>query len=51
LARVFRYDAGTLEVDQPALLNLVSQDARIEEVSLAAVHPGEKARVTGIRVS
>ena len=49
LARVFRYDAGTLEVDQPALLNLVSQDARIEEVSLAAVHPGEKARVTGIR--
>lgn len=49
LARAFRYDAGTLEVDQQALLSLVSQDARIEEVSLAVVHSGEKVRVTGIR--
>ena len=49
LARAFRYDGGTLEVDQQALLSLASQDARIEAVSLAVVHPGEKARVTGIR--
>lgn len=49
LARAFRYDGATLEVDQPALLSLVSQDARIEAASLAVVHPGDKTRVTGIR--
>jgi len=49
LARAFRYDAGTLEVDQQALLSLVAQDERIEVVSLAVVHSGEKVRVTGIR--
>lgn len=45
----FHYRAGVMEVDQGALLELMLQDGRIEEASLAVVHPGEKVRVTGIR--
>ena len=45
----FRYKAGQLELSRRELSNLVTQDGRIEEVSLAVIHPGEKVRVTGIR--
>jgi glycine reductase complex component B subunit alpha and beta len=49
LGRRLQYQAGVLEVDQQALLDLVLEDRRIEDVSLAVVYPGEKVRVTGIR--
>ena len=49
LGGVFRYEAGKLEVDRRELADLVSEDSRIEDVSLAVVHPGEKTRITGIR--
>ena len=49
LGRRLHYQGGALEVDQRALLDLVLEDRRIEDVSLAVVHPGEKVRVTGIR--
>jgi len=45
----FRYEAGTLTIDQRGLANLVLQDARIEDASFAVVCPGERVRVTGIR--
>jgi hypothetical protein len=43
------YGGGALEVDQQALMDLVLEDRRIEDVSLAVVYPGERVRVTGIR--
>lgn len=46
---VFGYEAGTLQVDRQALVDMVLQDWRVEDASLAIVYPGEKARVTGIR--
>jgi glycine reductase len=49
LGTAFRYEAGKLELSRRELTDLVIQDGRIEEVSLAVVHPGEKVRVTGIR--
>jgi glycine reductase complex component B subunit alpha and beta len=49
LGKRFHYDAGILEVDQRDLTNLMLQDRRIEDASLAVVYPGEKVRVTGIR--
>lgn len=49
LGGAFRYEAGKLELSQRELADLVIQDGRIEEVSLAVVHPGESVRVTGIR--
>ena len=49
LGDAFRYEAGKLELNRGELSDLLSQDGRIEEVSLAVVHPGEKVRVTGIR--
>jgi glycine reductase complex component B subunit alpha and beta len=49
LGKTFRYEAGILDVDRPALVDLILHDRRIEEASLAVVHPGEKVRVTGIR--
>ena len=49
LGRRFHYRAGSLEVDQQALTDLVLEDRRIEETSLEVVYPGEKVRVTGIR--
>lgn len=47
--RTFRYRDGVLEIDERELSELVRQDARIEDVAFAVVHPGEKVRVTGIR--
>lgn len=49
LSDAFRYEAGNLELSRRELSDLVMQDGRIEEVSLAVVHPGERVRVTGIR--
>ena len=49
LGKAFGYQGATLEVDQHELADLVSQDPRIDEASIAVVHPGEKVRVTGIR--
>lgn len=49
LGHRFKYDAGVLEVDQPALLTLVSEDSRISNVDFDVVHPGEKTRIAGIR--
>jgi glycine reductase complex component B subunit alpha and beta len=49
LGGAFRYETGALQLNQRELLGLVTQDRRIEEASLAIVHPGEKVRVTGIR--
>jgi sarcosine reductase len=49
LGKRFHYHAGSLEVDQQALTDLVLEDRRIDETSLEVVHPGEKVRVTGIR--
>ncbi|HXG52261.1 MAG TPA: glycine/sarcosine/betaine reductase component B subunit [candidate division Zixibacteria bacterium] len=45
----FHYCGETLEVAERELLELTRQDERLEDVSLAVVHPGEKVRVTGIR--
>src|SRR5918999_329730 len=49
LGRRFAYASGTLEVDEGELVNLVLQDSRIAEASLAVAMPGEKTRITGIR--
>jgi Glycine/sarcosine/betaine reductase component B subunits len=49
LGKRLQYQAGALEVDQRALVDLVLEDRRVEDVSLAVVYPGERVRVTGIR--
>ena len=49
LGHRFRYDNGVLEVDEPALLALVSEDARLSDVHFTVVRPGESTRITGIR--
>lgn len=49
LGSAFRYQAGKLELNEQELSDLVIQDRRIQEISLAIVHPGERVRVTGIR--
>ncbi|HEX9454425.1 MAG TPA: glycine/sarcosine/betaine reductase component B subunit [Candidatus Binatia bacterium] len=49
LANRFAYQRRTLEVDESALVNLVLEDRRVTEASLAVVRPGENVRITGIR--
>lgn len=49
LGRTFRYQDGMLEVDGPALEEMILRDGRIAEASLAVVRPGDKVRITGIR--
>ena len=49
LGRRFRYEGGTLEVDEAALIDLLRQDPRIADPKLAVAIPGEKLRITGIR--
>ncbi len=49
LGRRFRYDSGTLEVNQDELKEFLLQDRRIQDASLAVAVPGEKVRITGIR--
>ena len=45
----FAYGNGTLEMDEGELVDLVLEDSRITEASLAVAMPGEKTRITGIR--
>jgi len=45
LGRRFAYNAGILEVDEGALIDLVQQDSRIENCSLAVVAPGDRVRI------
>jgi hypothetical protein len=49
LANRFYYRDRKLEVNHRLLMDLVLEDRRIEDASLAVVYPGEKVRVTGIR--
>src|SRR3990170_2164571 len=49
LGRTFGYRAGTLEIDRPALEEMILRDRRIADASLAVVCPGDKVRITGIR--
>ena len=49
LGRTFRYQGGMLEVDGPALEEMILRDGRIAEAALAVVRPGDKVRITGIR--
>jgi len=49
LGRRFSYENQVLEVDETALIDLVLQDPRIIDASLAVAMPGEKTRITGIR--
>jgi glycine reductase len=49
LAQSFRYDAGMLTVAPDELADLVRRDHRIEDISFAVVHPGDRVRITGIR--
>ena len=49
LGRRFRYEADVLEIDEDALIDLVLQDPRITDATLAVATPGEKTRITGIR--
>jgi Glycine/sarcosine/betaine reductase component B subunits len=49
LGRKFSYRDETLELDEPALLELVAEDPRLCEPSLAVASPGEDMRITGIR--
>jgi glycine reductase complex component B subunit alpha and beta len=45
----FAYRNGTLDMDEAELVDLVLQDPRITNASLAVAMPGEKTRITGIR--
>ena len=45
----FAYANGTLEMDEGELLDLVLEDSRITDASLAVAMPGEQTRITGIR--
>jgi glycine reductase len=47
--RGLRYEASTLQFDEGELLELARQDARIEDMSCAVAHPGDRVRITGIR--
>jgi glycine reductase len=49
LGEKFQHHAGTLTVNPGELADLVREDPRIEDVSFAAAHPGERIRITGIR--
>ena len=49
LGRRFSYENQVLEVDETALIDLVLQDPRITDASLAVAVPGQKTRITGIR--
>lgn len=45
----FDYQAGTLEVDQAALIQLVLEDQRIETVEFDLAYPDDQVRITGVR--
>lgn len=49
LGSCFAYQRRILEVDESALVDLVREDRRITDASLAVAMPDEKVRITGIR--
>ena len=49
LSHRFAYDKRTLEVDEAALVDIVLEDRRIIDASVAVALPGENVRITGIR--
>ena len=49
LGNRFRYANEVLDIDEGALLALVSEDQRISDSKFEVAAPGEKTRVTGIR--
>src|SRR6266478_339871 len=49
LHRRFNYENQVLEVDEDALIDLILQDPRITDATLAVATPGDKTRITGIR--
>jgi len=49
LGHRFAYDKRTVEVDEAALVDIVLEDRRITDASLAVALPGENVRITGIR--
>lgn len=49
LGRRFAYKDRTLEVDPDAVIDLLLQDSRITEATVAVATPGENVRITGIR--
>ena len=49
LGERFAYGNGALEMDEGELLDLVLEDSRITDASLAVAMPGEQTRITGIR--
>jgi len=49
LGRHFSYEDQILEVDQDALIDLVLEDKRLTDATLAVARPGGKVRITGIR--
>ncbi|TMA86750.1 MAG: beta-aspartyl-peptidase, partial [Deltaproteobacteria bacterium] len=49
LGHRFSYENQILDVEEGALIDLVQEDPRITDATLAVAIPGEKTRVTGIR--
>lgn len=49
LGHRFAYADQVLDLDEGALLALVSEDSRLADVKLAVACPGETTRITGIR--
>jgi hypothetical protein len=49
LGRSSLYQSGVLDIDRPAIEEMILCDGRIAEASLAVVHPGDNARITGVR--
>ena len=49
LGHRFSYENQMLEVDESGLINLVLQDPRLSDASIAVAMPGEPTRITGIR--
>ena len=45
----FEYQAGTLEMDRAALIQLVLEDQRIETVEFDIAYPDDPVRITGVR--
>ena len=49
LGHRFSYKDRRLEVDPHALVDLILEDSRITDATLAVAMPGENVRITGIR--
>ena len=45
---VTEYSDGLLSINRQELLDTISEDARIDEIDIEIVHPGEKTRITNI---